>query len=249
MQETGRGPELGLGLIGLGRPWGLRFQALPSDAQVEQLLDTALELGITFWDTAASYGTSEARIGRYLRSRPHARVFLATKFGDHWEPGEAESRMDHSYDALRRSLDRSLERLGRPIGLLQVHRASADALRNEGTLRALEYARSLGVPALGASVKDLDAARLALDSGLYQWLQIPYNRLNTRMAPVFDWAAERGVRIIVNRPFAEGALVEQGGVEEAFRFLTARPFDGVIIAGTASPAHLRANARAFRAAA
>jgi aryl-alcohol dehydrogenase-like predicted oxidoreductase len=239
-------PALGLGLIGLGRPWGVRFTALPTEAQVDDLLTAALELGITFWDTAASYGASEQRIGRFLKSRPESRVVVATKFGDHWEPGEAESRIDHSYDALRRSFDRSRERLGR-IDILQVHRASVDALSDEGTLRALEYARGQGVAELGASVKDLAAARQALDCGLFQWLQMPYNRKNAAMEPVFAWAAEKQVKVIVNRPFAEGALVEGGGVEAAFRFIRAQRFDGVVIVGTASAAHLRENARNYAA--
>jgi aryl-alcohol dehydrogenase-like predicted oxidoreductase len=234
-------------LIGLGRPWGHRWKALPSDEQVYELLSTALKLGITFWDTAASYGSSEERIGAFLRSLPAAeasRVTLATKFGDHWTPGEEESYRDHSFDALRRSLDRSISRLPR-VDLLQVHRATADVLRDEELYRALDYARACGVPALGASVKEPEAARIAFDRGIFSWLQLPYNLDNRLMEPILGEALERSVGILVNRPFAEGRLLDRHSVRDAFRSVLAQRWRGYAIPGTQSAAHLRANHAAW----
>jgi aryl-alcohol dehydrogenase-like predicted oxidoreductase len=243
-------PELGLGLIALGRPWGHRWQALPSAEQVHDLLSTALALDITFWDTAASYGSSEERIGAFLRSLPAhqaARVTLATKFGDHWTPAETESRRDHSYDALRLSLDRSLRLLPR-IHLLQVHRATAEVLREPDLYRALEYARSCGVTAFGASVKDPEAARLALSSGVFSWLQLPYNLGFPLLEPVLRLAFETGAGIVVNRPFGEGRLLDAHSVAAAFSFVLATRWRGYVIPGTQSAAHLRANHQAWLAA-
>jgi len=240
-------PELGLGLIEIGRPWGAHWKGASRPEEVDELLRAALDESIVFWDTAASYGSSEEQIGRFLRSNPAARVFLATKFGDHWVTGEAESRIDHSYDALRRSLDRSLELLPH-VDLLQVHRATGEALRSRELYRALDDARASGVPELGASVKDVEAARIAIDAGVFGWLQIPYSLARKEMEPVFGMAGERKIKIIVNRPFAEGRLLNGSSVREAFRFILGQRFQGAIIPGTQSPAHLRENARAFRAA-
>ncbi len=248
--------KLGLGLIEIGRPWGAGWSGLPSDEQVERLLEAALEEDVTFWDTASSYGSSEERVGRFLRGRQDllARVTLATKFGDVWEPGMEESYGDHSYDALLRSLDRSLARLPR-IDLLQVHRATEEALRREDVYRALEEARRRGVAEFGASVKTMEAARIAVDSGWFGWLQIPYNPLRQEMAPVFALARERGVRLLVNRPFAEGSLLRDPdgrpveGAEarrRAFEFIRAQAFEGFVLAGTKSAEHLRENARLWR---
>jgi len=242
--------ELGLGLIEIGRPWGANWQGLPSDEQVERLLETALEEGVRFWDTASSYGVSEERIGRFLRARPAAlrQVALATKFGDVWEPDMPESCEDHSYDSLMRSLDRSMALLPR-IDLLQVHRATVDALRREDLYRALEEARRRGVPSFGASVKTMDAARLAVESRWFEWLQIPYNPLRRELEPAFDLARQSGIRLLVNRPFAEGWLLQQSAGDarrRAFEFLCQRRFDGFVLAGTKSPAHLRDNARLWR---
>jgi aryl-alcohol dehydrogenase-like predicted oxidoreductase len=247
--------ELGLGLIEIGRPWGARWEGLPAWEQVEELLETALEEDIVFWDTASSYGASEERIGRFLCARPEAvaRVRIATKFGDVWEPGMEESHADHSYERLMRSLDRSMMLLPR-IDLLQVHRATEEALRKADVYRALDEAERRGIREFGASVKTVEAAVLAIRAGRFQWLQIPFNPQRTEMEPVFGMAQERGLRLLVNRPFAEGQLLYDGrgqalGEEarrRAFEFLRRRAFDGYVLVGTKSAEHLRDNARLWR---
>ena len=134
------------------------------------------------------------------------------------------------------------------IDLLQVHRASVEALRSRELYKVLDDTRASGIPALGASVKDVEAARIAIENGVFGWLQIPYSLARREMEPVFAMAGERRIRIIVNRPFAEGRLLDGSSVQEAFRFILEQPFQGAIIPGTQSPLHLRENAHAFRAA-
>ncbi len=48
--------------------------------QVERLLDAAVDLGVTFFDTARGYGLSEERLGRWL-PRHRAGIVLSTKVG------------------------------------------------------------------------------------------------------------------------------------------------------------------------
>ena len=55
---TGRRLALGLGLIGIGKPWGHSEDAVPPEAQIRELLETAFTLGIRYLDTAPSYGVS-----------------------------------------------------------------------------------------------------------------------------------------------------------------------------------------------
>ncbi len=223
---------------------------------MERLLETAVEEGVLFWDTASSYGSSEERVGQFLRARAEAaaRVTVATKFGDVWAPGMEESYADHSIEGLMRSLDRSMALLPR-IDLLQVHRATEEALRREDVYRALEEARRRGIPKFGASVKTVEAARIAIESGWFEWLQIPFNPLRREMAPVFGMAREHGLRLLVNRPFAEGRLLcnEAGEPVEgeearrrAFAFLRETPIDGHVLVGTKSAEHLRDNVRLWR---
>ena len=77
--RTGRKVSVvGLGTWQLGADWG---SVTESDAL--DVLQAAVESGVTFLDTADVYGDgrSEQLIGRYLRERPHSGVFVATKMG------------------------------------------------------------------------------------------------------------------------------------------------------------------------
>ncbi len=55
--------KLGLGLIGIGRQWGHAGVEVPEEARVFEFLKGAYELNVDFFDTAASYGSSEERLG------------------------------------------------------------------------------------------------------------------------------------------------------------------------------------------
>lgn len=244
--------QLGLGLIGIGKPWGHVPRPVPSDAEARALLTGAVELDIRYFDTAPSYGdgVSEARLGAFLRSLTPAerdRLTIATKMGEHWDATRGEPFADHSYDALRRSLDASLGRLGR-IDILQLHKATPAALASDDVARSWEHARSLGVERLGPSVSDLQSARIALDDGRYSVMQLPFSQANPTFAPVLDQARESGMWIAVNRPFAMGSMVHSGvDKAAAFRFILARGFAGVVLTGTTSLDHLRENVAAFGA--
>jgi aryl-alcohol dehydrogenase-like predicted oxidoreductase len=240
--------QLGLGLIGIGKPWGHVPRPVPSELEARALLDFAYELGIRYFDTAPSYGdgVSEERLGGFLRSMPAGQrvgVVAATKMGEHWDRATDEPYADHSFDALRRSLDRSMARLGR-IDILQLHKTTPEALRSDEVARAWEYARSLGIARVGPSVSDLESARIAVETPGFSVMQFPFHRGNPTFAPVLEMAAGRGMWIAVNRPFAMGAMVDGG----AFRFILGHPFTGAILSGTTSKEHLRENWNAFLAA-
>jgi aryl-alcohol dehydrogenase-like predicted oxidoreductase len=244
---------LGLGTIGIGREWGFVRGTVPSEADALRVLERAAEAGYRFFDTAPSYGWSEERLGRFLRSVPTAlrtEMTIATKFGEFWDFDRAEPFVDHSYDALRRSLDLSMARLG-SIDVLQLHKTNPAALRSDDVHRAWEYARSLGVSQTGASVSDAESAALALFDESCAVVQAPFNRDNTQFGELLRHATARGRTVITNRPFAMGRLLygENAATErDAFAFILRHGFSGVILTGSRSPDHVAANMEAYRAA-
>ncbi len=247
--------QLGLGLVGLGRSWGHVPKPPPPEADARRLLEVAFEQGIQVYDTAPAYGLSEARLGAFLKTltkEQRETIFIATKFGEHWND-DGTTRVDHSYEALMRSLDRSVELLG-DIDLLQVHKASAEALRGSDLRWALEAVQAMDIPQFGASVSDAEAGRLALEMG-FHWLQMPLNAQNRTLEPLVAEAMGQGARIIANRPLAMGAAVadlpadaREQRVLDAFRYLRQVNPHGIMLTGTTSPEHLRQNIAAFRAA-
>ncbi len=109
---------LGLGCMGMSQSYGV-----PDDRESIATLHRALELGVTFLDTAEAYGplANEELLGRALEGR-RDQVVLATKFGFRFEGGRltgTDSRPDH----VREVAEASLQRLRTDrIDLLYQHR-------------------------------------------------------------------------------------------------------------------------------
>jgi aryl-alcohol dehydrogenase-like predicted oxidoreductase len=238
--------SLGLGLIGIGRIWGVAPTEVPSEREALEFLSVAYEAGIRYFDTAPSYGTSEERLGKFLSSltsAERATITVATKFGEHWDSTRNEPYVDHSFDALRASLDRSLARLG-SVDILQLHKTTPEVLSSADLDKAWDYALTAGIQVLGPSVSDLESARIACTDPRYRMLQLPLNTSDGRFLPLLPEIAAAGLWIAVNRPFAMGRSIGR----DSFRYLLDLPFNGVILSGTKSREHLRDNIAAFHAA-
>jgi aryl-alcohol dehydrogenase-like predicted oxidoreductase len=233
--------ELGLGLLSIGRTWGARSESPPPESEALALLEKAVSLGIRFFDTAPAYGASETILGRFLRWNDHP--FVATKMGEWWDAEKDASTVDHRYESLKRSIDRSLELLGR-IDLLQVHKATVENLQSADVSRAIEHARACGIAHFGASVADVATAEAASRTGWCSHLQFPFNRANTSLAPIFPLARANGLKLLINRPLAMGGIPSSA---DAFGFIRSQDFSGVVLSGTKSIAHLTENHAAFHA--
>ena len=101
-------PHIGFGAMGLSAYYGKP----PPDSERFKVLDRALELGETFWDTADMYEDSEDLIGRWLeRTGKRDSIFLATKFANIIMPGGTVTiRSDPAY--VKEACEKSLKRLG-----------------------------------------------------------------------------------------------------------------------------------------
>ncbi|MFD0412087.1 aldo/keto reductase [Kitasatospora sp. NPDC127116] len=246
MGDRIRGVELGLGLIGIGRPWPAPDSAVRPPEQARALLDRAIDLGIRFFDTAAAYGRSEAVLGEYLADLPAGRrddLVIATKCGETW-PAPEGARPDHSPGALETSFERSRQLLGR-VDLLQLHKCAVEDLRDERLLAWFEGLRASGeVGAVGVSVSSEEALRAALAVDVFDTVQFPANPANAGFAAAYGEAGRSHLPLL-NRPMASGALA---GAGNPFAFHTAAFRRAVVLTGTTQVGHLEANATAFASA-
>ncbi len=99
---------LGLGCMGMSQSYGR-----PDEAESVRTIHRALELGVTFLDTADVYGphTNEELVGRAIRGRRED-VFLATKFGLLVDVARGTRAIDGSPQHVREACEASLQRLG-----------------------------------------------------------------------------------------------------------------------------------------
>lgn len=196
--------ELGFGCASF---WG---RSMFPEAQAIALVHQALELGISFFDTGASYGggVAETRLGLALKGRDTNQLLIATKAGPEKIGGKVVR--DYSPDAIEASLARSRERLGLDtVPLFQLHGPEiaemTDALFERlWQLRARGWYRWLGL-------NSFDHAPLewAIASGRFDTVMLDYNVLRADRAALIGTAAGGGMAAIAGMPLAMGHIDRQ----------------------------------------
>lgn len=219
------GFELPVSLLGFGNfIFGTNWWGEFSDAEGIALQNRAVELGVTFFDTAPGYGNGRAEhlLAQTIRDVGRDRLVISTKFGydvkrdPGEEGGHRERQQNFSPAAIREELDESLARLGVDcIDLYQAHNLklpqfddemfdTLDRLREQGKIRA--WGVALG-PAIGwaeegrRAFEQHDAATVQTVLNLYE--QDPGR-------PLCEQCAQRGRGGVIARvPTNSGILDEE----------------------------------------
>ncbi|OYX43078.1 MAG: pyridoxal 4-dehydrogenase [Rhodobacterales bacterium 32-67-9] len=227
--------ELGFG----GAPLGNLYRAI-SEAEAEAILDAAWAAGVRYFDTAPLYGfgLSETRLNRFLRGKRRDDYVLSTKVGrllravpeaqrdgiGKWfdVPNRAEV-YDYGYDAVYRSLEVSLERLGLDrVDILYAHdldvfnhgsQAALDARLADfmaGGYRALVEMRDQGViRAFGAGINEWQPCQWMAERGDFDLFLLAgrYTLLEQEALESFlPLCAVRGIGIVIGGPYNSGIL-------------------------------------------
>jgi aryl-alcohol dehydrogenase-like predicted oxidoreductase len=199
--------SLEVSVVGLGcNNFGSRLD----EARSRSVVRAALDAGITFFDTADTYGgtDSERFLGRALGG-DRDRIVLATKFGmpiDHERRGAAPAYV-------ARALHDSLERLGTDhVDLYQLHQPDPDTPIAD-TLAALDEQRRLGkVREIGCSnfsAAQLREAATAVRDGAAAFVSVQNHYSLLHRAPedsVLPYCEETGMAFIPFFPLEMGVL-------------------------------------------
>lgn len=227
--------ELGFGTA----PLGNLYKAI-SDDEADAILARAWDSGIRYYDTAPLYGLglSETRLNRFLRDKPRDDYVLSTKVGRLLKTTTPEKRdgfgkwfdvparnevYDYGYDAVMRSLEFSLERLGtHRVDILYGHdldlfnhgsREALDARLKEfleGGHEALVKLRSEGViGAFGLGVNEWQPCQwlaergdpdIFLLAGRYTLLE------QASLDPMMALCEQKGIGVVIGGPYNSGIL-------------------------------------------
>jgi aryl-alcohol dehydrogenase-like predicted oxidoreductase len=198
--------QLGIGLAQIGGLTGAKAQR-----QVDRLLNTALDNGINFLDTAACYSGSEDYIGSAVSSRRDEYI-LATKTGHPTSDLEGEH---WSADLVERSVELSLRRLKvDELDILQIHSCGLEFLEKGEVIEGLVKAKEAGKTKLIGYSGDNEAAQWAVDSGIFDTLQTSFNMVDQRARyRLLASAQEQDIGIIIKRPIGNsvwGAMRSTG---------------------------------------
>ena len=198
---------IGLGCMGMSQGYGAG-----DDEESIRTLHRAVDLGVTFFDTAAAYavGVNEQLVGRGLRDRRDATV-LATKCGIVRGPAGSIAGLDGSPKHVKESCDASLKRLGTDvIDLFYLHRVDPDTPIEESVgamadLVAAGKIRYIGLSeAAPTTIRRAHAVHpiAALQSEYSLWWREP----ETHVLPI---CRELGIGFVPFSPLARGFFAGQ----------------------------------------
>lgn len=238
---------LGLGTVKIGRNQGVKYPSgfeLPDDGAVLNLLAQARDLGINLLDTAPAYGTSEQRLGPLLKGQRDQWV-ICSKVGEEFTDGQ--SHFDFSADHTRRSVERSLQRLGTDrLELVLVHSDGNDLdVLDQEVYPTLAQLKQEGlILAYGFSGKTVEGGLRALQQG--DCAMVTYNLREQAERPVLDFALQHKKGILIKKALASGHLCLDGTnpVYSGLELVLGHPAVTSAIIGTINPAHLTQNVEA-----
>ncbi len=194
---------VGFGAWAIGGAWG---DVSDDDAMVA--LNTAVDVGVTFFDTADVYGDgrSERFIAKLRQERPDAPMVVATKAGRRLDPHVVDG---YNAQNLTAFVARSLKNLKtESIDLLQLHCPPTEAYYRPDVFEALDNMVTDGIiRRYGVSVEKVEEALKAIEYPGVSTVQIIFNAFRQRPAELFFREAKaRDVGIIVRVPLASGLL-------------------------------------------
>ena len=204
--------EIGFGAWAIGGAWGD-----VSEDDAVAALNTAIDEGVNFIDTADVYGDgrSERIIRDVLKTRSE-QVYVATKAGRRLQPHAAEG---YNRENLNAFVDRSLKNLGaRTLDLLQLHCPPTEVYYRPDVFEVLEDMVSAGkIRYYGVSVEKVEEAIKAIEYPHVTSVQIIFNMFRQRPADLFfKLAKERNIAILTRVPLASGLLTGKMSKESTF---------------------------------
>lgn len=205
---------IGFGCMGLSHGYGKRVD----DVHGIEVIRRAVDLGVTFFDTAQMYGpfVNEELVGKALRP-VRDQVTIATKFGFDFE-GTRESGLNSTPAYIRKTVDASLQRLGvEKIDLLYQHRVDPTVPIEDvaGTVKELIEAGKVGHFGLSeAGVSTIRRAHsvqpvTALQSEYSLWWREPEKE-------ILNTLDELGIGLVPFSPLGKGLLT--GAITHATMF-------------------------------
>lgn len=263
---------IGLGTVEIGLAYDIQDAELPTESEAEAILKSAIELGVTYIDTARGYGIAEERIGKFGISK-NQDIVIGTKCAQFLEQGE-DPRGAELEKLVRAEIGESLRQLRLDIlPLVQLHGGNKEQIERGELIELMgQLKEEQLVQHVGIAVRGEEAAQAAIDSGFFETIQLAHSILDQRMSStVLPEASAHNVGVINRSVLLKGALTpkrsalaaelgplvaaadaaeeiaQQAGLDLptlALRFALSNPAVTTALIGTIKPHHLESAMRA-----
>lgn len=205
--------EISLGTWQVGGKWGSEFNHQSAD----QIINTAIDKGINFIDTADVYeaGLSETAVGRVVKSRSE-RIYVASKCGRQINPHVSDG---YQPAVLQKYVEDTLKRTGlETLDLIQLHCPPTEVYYRPEIFELFDRLKEQGkILNLGVSVEKVEEALKAIEYPNVTTVQIIFNLFRQRPTELFfKEAAKKDIGIIVRVPLASGLLTGKYSQQTTF---------------------------------
>ncbi|MGL5440228.1 MAG: aldo/keto reductase [Filifactoraceae bacterium] len=186
---------LNISKIGLG---GIPIQRI-SECEAENIIKLCYEHGINFIDTARGYGVSESYIANGIK-------FFENKFVI------ATKSMGRSYEVMKKEIEDAMVALKlNYIDIYQMHNISKGeyelVMSDNGAYKALLEAKEEGkIKHIGFTTHSVVELEKAVDSGLFDTIQFPFNIVEVQGIEVLKKAKSKNIGTIGMKPLAGGVI-------------------------------------------
>ena len=202
---------IGIGCMPMIREGNISYGAADDDVSTRTIHE-AIDLGITFFDTAEMYGpfSNEELVGAAIRGKREG-LIIATKFAMRWD-GNTPIGLDGSPENARRACEGSLQRLGiNTIDLFYQHRVDTNVPIEETIGGMAELVKEGKVRFLGLSEAAADTVRRAAKVHPIAALQSEYSIWERDVeSDILATCRENGIGFVPYSPLGRGFLA--GGI-------------------------------------
>lgn len=204
--------KFALGTVQLGMPYGVNnTTGQPSLQESVAILETAIAGGIRTIDTAFAYGNAEERIGKFLAQNASVAPMLKiiSKLEPHIIAGESENVSEKRVCRIvEEALLKSLERLGiSKLNGYLLH--TPHYLFNKKIINALQYCKEKQLTEhIGVSIYGTDEAMYATRQSQIDYIQIPFNIFDQRLArdDFYRLTRKNNITVFARSPFLQGLM-------------------------------------------
>lgn len=203
--------EIAFGGVEIGMPYGIGVDDILPEKDAIELLHAAVDKGTNFFDTARAYGLSEERMGKAF-SQMRDKVVIGSKCKHIRAQDGSLPAVSTLGNIIRTSIEESLEALQTDyIDLYMLHYGDMEILKIEEVAdEMLKLKQSGKVRAIGVSVYTVEESKAAIESGIWNTVQVPFNLMDQTQHALFSLAEKNGVGIVVRSVLMKGLLSTRG---------------------------------------
>ncbi|MCK5704831.1 MAG: aldo/keto reductase [Cyclobacteriaceae bacterium] len=206
--------EISFGGVEIGLPYGIGVENktdMICETEAIDLLHTAIDVGINFFDTARQYGNSETIMGKAFNDR-RDNVILGTKCIHFLEKDGSIPKYSKLNKIIEASLKKSLEELQTDyVDIFMLHQVDMKILESEDVCQIFSNLKKSGITrTIGVSTYTIEETKKSIETGIWDIIQLPFNLMDQRQADLFSLASQKGIGIIVRSVLLKGLLSDRG---------------------------------------